>query len=70
MSLFLKEKQFFCPLKKHKFDQKYSVDIVNVVNDYCISKRLISNGIMAMQIVYVAIWLAVQESYDLGVEAI
>ena len=28
--LFLKEKQ-----KKHQIDKKYSVDIINVVNDYC-----------------------------------
>ena len=34
MSLFLKEKHIFCSLKKHQIDQKYSLDIVNVVNDY------------------------------------
>ena len=45
MSLFLKEKLFFCPLKRHQIDQKYSVDIVNVVNDYCSWKRLILYGI-------------------------
>jgi hypothetical protein len=33
MSLFLKKKHIFCPLKEHQIDQKYSVDIVNVVND-------------------------------------
>jgi hypothetical protein len=40
MSLLLKEKHFFCPLK-HKIGQKYSVDIVNVVNDYCSWKQQI-----------------------------
>ena len=34
------EEHIFCPLK-YKIDQKYSVDIVNVVNDHCSWKRLI-----------------------------
>jgi hypothetical protein len=41
MSLFLKERDIFCTLKQHQIDLKYSVDIVNVVNDYCSWKRLI-----------------------------
>jgi hypothetical protein len=45
MSLFVKEKHIFCPLKYHKIDQKYSVDIVNVVNDYCKWKLIIFYGI-------------------------
>ena len=32
-SLFLKEKHIFCSIK-YQIDQKHSVDIVNVVNDY------------------------------------
>ena len=42
ISLFLKEKHIFCP---DQIDQKYSVDIVNVVNDYCSWKLWIFNGI-------------------------
>ena len=38
------EKQM-CPLKYHPIVQKYIVDIVNDVNDYCSWKRLIFNGI-------------------------
>jgi hypothetical protein len=45
MSLFLKEKHIFCPLNEHQIDRKYRVDIVNVVNDCCIWKQLIFNGI-------------------------
>jgi hypothetical protein len=41
MSLFLKEKHVFLSIKKHQIDQKYSVDMVNVVNDYCSWKQLI-----------------------------
>lgn len=40
MSLFLKEKHICCPLKEHQID-KYSVDIVNVVNDYFSWKQVI-----------------------------
>ena len=38
---FEREAHFFCPLKKHQIDQKYSVDIVYVVNDYLGWKRQI-----------------------------
>ena len=36
--------EIFCTLK-YPIDQKHSVDVVNVVNDYCSCKRLILNGI-------------------------
>jgi hypothetical protein len=47
MSLFLKEK-LFLPLKYHQIDQKYSVDIFNVVNDYCSWKLNIFYGISTL----------------------
>ena len=34
-----------CPLKLHQIDQKYSIDIVYVVNDYCSWKRQTFYGI-------------------------
>ena len=43
--LFFEREAHFCPLKYNLIDQKYSVDIVNVVNDYCSWKRQILNGI-------------------------
>ena len=45
MSLFLKEKQIFCPLKQHQIDQKYNEDIVHFGNDYCSWKQQIYYGI-------------------------
>ena len=50
ISWFLKEKHIFCPLKYHLIDQKYSVDIVNVVNDYCSWKRqiLLSSSVQCL----------------------
>jgi hypothetical protein len=43
--VFDRKAHFFRPLKSHQIDQKYCVDIVNVVNDYCCWKRLITKGI-------------------------
>ena len=37
------EKAHLCPLK-YQIDQKYSVDIVNILNDYCSWKRQIFKG--------------------------
>ena len=36
---------FFCQLKQHQIEQKYSVDIVSIVNDYCSLKQLVCYGI-------------------------
>ena len=48
MSSFLKEKHIFVHLKWHQIDQKYSVDIVNVVNDYCSWKQLIFKNLLGL----------------------
>ena len=60
MSLFLKEKHIFHPLKWHQIDQRYSVDIVNVVNYYCSWKCLIFYGISIYSIekVCFSLWYA------------
>ena len=42
--IIFERKAHFCPLKLHQIDQKYSVDIVNVVNDCCSWKWLIFYG--------------------------
>ena len=45
MSLFLKEKLCFFFFNKDNINQKYGLDINNVVNDYSSWKRMLFKGI-------------------------